>query len=274
MTQIVQRAASDWLCLRRPADEAAREAARPAIAALSIHLAEQLAAGQAAHVIDLGAGTGANLAFLAPRLAVPQRWTLIDRDEDLLDEVPQILSCEQVIGVRRLALDLEDLEDVQGDGDPTLITCAAVLDVLTESQVQSLATLVAERGFAALFSLSVTGEVQLHPALELDARIESAFNAHQRRSGLAGPRATILAAHVLSSHGLDVTVTDTPWMLGSGSGALIERYLTDRVAAAVEHDPSLRPATDDWLETRLSQLRQGNLRVEVGHQDLMARRLP
>ena len=274
MTQIVQRAASDWLSLRRPADEAAREAARPAIAAMDAHLAEQLSDGQTVHVIDLGAGTGANLAFLAPRLAVSQRWTLIDRDEELLDEVPQSMSTTQVIEVTRLAIDLDELEYVLGEDEPTLITCTAVLDVLTESQVLSLATLVAERGLAVLFSLSVTGEVRLHPPLELDFRIGSAFNAHQRRSGLAGPRATVLAAHVLSSHGRDVTITDTPWTLGSGSEALIERYLTDRVGAAVANDPSLRPAAGTWLETRLSQLHQGNLRVHVGHQDLMARRLP
>lgn len=274
MTQIVQRAESDWLSLRRPADEAAREATRPVIAALSAHLSSQLAAGQAAHIIDLGAGTGANLAFLAPRLAVPQRWTLIDRDEDLLGEVPQIVSCDQVLEVRRLALDLTELQDILGEDPPTLITCTAVLDVLTERQVHSLATLVATRGLAVLFSLSVTGEVRMDPPLELDARIAGAFNAHQRRSGLAGPRAIALAAHALSSHGLDVTVTDTPWMLGSDSHALIARYLTDRVAAAAEHDPSLHPATDHWLETRFSQLEQGGLSVEVGHQDLMARRLP
>ncbi len=274
MMQIVQKAASDWLSLRRPADEAAREATRPAIAALSAHLRGQLASGQAAHVIDLGAGTGANLAFLGPRLAVPQRWTLIDRDADLLDEVPQTLSSERVTEVRRLALDLDRIEDVWMGDDPTLVTCTAVLDVLTESQVRTLASLLACQGLAVLFSLSVTGEVQLHPSLDLDASIGSAFNAHQRRSGLAGPRASALAADVLTAHGSAVTVIDTPWRLGPGNEALIERYLSDRVAAAIEHDPSLRPAAEAWLETRLIQLRRGSLSVEVGHHDLMALPLP
>ncbi|MGO1385568.1 MAG: class I SAM-dependent methyltransferase, partial [Arachnia sp.] len=198
MKQILQRAASDWLVLRRPADEAARESTFIALEAISAHLARQLTEGHAAHIIDLGAGTGANLAFLAPRLGVLQRWTLIERDEDLLGEVPSTAS-SQVVDIRRLARDLERLEDIMGDDDATLVTCTAVLDVLTEDQVRSLATLLVQRGVAVLFSLSVTGEVHLQPCLELDARIASAFNAHQRRRGLAGPRATAIAGEIFAA---------------------------------------------------------------------------
>lgn len=268
--QIVQRAASDWLSLRRPADATAREAARPAIARLDAHVKSQLAPEQAARVIDIGAGTGANLAWLAPRLTVRQRWTLIDRDEDLLNEVPQHRSSDRVVDVQRLALDLSELDDVLVDDGPTLVTCTAVLDVLTETQVRSLAALLARRRAAVLFSLSVSGEVDFQPALDLDGSIGEAFNSHQRRSGLAGPRATALAAQVLSASGFDVEVIDTPWVLGPGSEALIERYLTDRVASAVAQDPSLQPAAGEWLETRRAQLRDGNLAFRVGHQDLMA----
>lgn len=184
-------------------------------------------------------------------------------------EVP-LTASPQVTGIRRLALDLERLEDILGDGDPTLVTCTAVLDVLTEAQVRSLATLLAERRLAVLFSLSVTGEVLLQPPLDLDARIETTFNEHQRRSGLAGPLATAIAAEEFSAHGMDVTVVETPWVLSSGSEELLNRYLTDRVRSAVEHDPTLAAPAQAWLKMRLSQLINGSLRVQVNHQDLVA----
>ncbi len=40
-------------------------------------------------VVDVGAGTGANRAYLAPRLAVPSRWVLLDRDRQLLAGFPE-----------------------------------------------------------------------------------------------------------------------------------------------------------------------------------------
>ena len=74
------RAAAGWLALREPADAAAR----------STELLEALVAllprsGLVIH--DLGCGTGAMGRWLAPRLPGPQRWTLHDRDSDLLDRV-------------------------------------------------------------------------------------------------------------------------------------------------------------------------------------------
>ena len=53
--------APDWLALREPYDHAARSAA----------LADRFAAavGATPHLIDLGCGTGANLRYLAPRIA-------------------------------------------------------------------------------------------------------------------------------------------------------------------------------------------------------------
>ena len=85
--------AGDWLALREPADAAAREDSLPLIARIVRHW-EQLppaAAPGAADtepvvVVDLGAGTGANRAWLARHLPGPQRWILLDHDRELLDQ--------------------------------------------------------------------------------------------------------------------------------------------------------------------------------------------
>ncbi len=82
--------AGDWLALREPADAAAREDSLPLIARLVRHWEELGGPGSSGAepvvVVDLGAGTGANRAWLARHLPGPQRWILLDHDRELLDQ--------------------------------------------------------------------------------------------------------------------------------------------------------------------------------------------
>jgi trans-aconitate methyltransferase len=79
--------ANDWLRLRAPLDEAARaaELLSPLVAAVDSVRSD---GDDPLCLLDLGAGTGANLRYLAPRLADytmrPQHWTLVDWDDALL----------------------------------------------------------------------------------------------------------------------------------------------------------------------------------------------
>src|SRR5262245_8239521 len=59
-----------WLGLREPADRAARAAA------VTTFVVEALGRRSGLRVLDLGAGTGANLRYLAERLSGNQFWTL------------------------------------------------------------------------------------------------------------------------------------------------------------------------------------------------------
>lgn len=267
--QIVQRAKSDWLSLRRTADHAARHPTLTAVNRLSEHLSVGLD-DRAASVLDLGAGTGSNLAWLGPRLGVPQAWTLIDRDGELLRMATSTPSA-RVVSIERHTAEFEELATVhRAEGVRTLVTCSALLDVLTTHQVDSLCRLIASLGACALLSLTVTGEVRITPAMDLDERIDATFNAHQGRHTLAGPGATAIARRVLAAAGFDVQVIPTPWELTSRDAHLIERYLIDRVASAVAHDPELAELGRAWLAARLRQVNEGTLTVRVGHEDLVA----
>lgn len=271
VTQIVQRAASDWLSLRRAADEAARTTTLQAIPVLENHLWSRTSNERAVNVVDLGSGTGANLAWLSPRLSVSQRWTLVDRDEDLLDMAPLAAHASQVLDVRRLVAELDGLQSGNhGELSPDLVTCSAFLDVLTVDQVRELCAFVARSGAAALFSITVSGNVTLAPPLEGDVSFNAAFNAHQKRQGLAGPTATAIAAETLRKSGYTVVVIDTPWVLTSAESSLVKRYLSERIESVIEQDPGLSQKARDWLRIRMSQLATGALTVEVGHNDVLA----
>lgn len=268
-TPVVTRpVAADWLGLRRAADHRARHNAAPVIERISSWLRDGLTANQAAVIIDLGAGTGSNQAWLAPRLTAPQQWILVDHDASLLD-VSTATDTEQVKSTIRMVGTVNQLPDLIASEAPTLVTCAALLDLLSPSEAALIAETVASTQAAALLSLTVTGEVSLTPEDPVDHQIAAAFDAHQRREDLLGPDAAETVAGLLRDHGANVEVVQTDWVLDASQPEFVERYLTDRADAAVEQNPHLADAAQQWVQRRLVQLEQGQLTVRVGHQDVV-----
>lgn len=268
MSRLERPIASDWLALRRPADERAREASRQLLDALAEHFPPS-GTGAPVQVIDIGAGTGANLAWLAPRLQFRQTWTLLDHDPDLLGLIPQT-GGGPVEHIERTVAGIEDLSTLEPDAaDRTLVTCSAVLDLLDMAQLEGLCDYLVDRNLPALFSLSVVGAVELSPGHPSDALVNTAFNVHQGRGDLAGPLAVGYAAERLRAGGMRVHTAETPWTLGPADGELMSRYLSDRAEAVVEQDPALASPVATWLADRLEQVRLGSLRLTVGHRDLL-----
>lgn len=270
-----------WLELRREADERARDAGTEGLVAdLVSHLASA-GGGSAVRVVDVGAGTGSNHRYLAPRLPFPQRWTALDHD-------PGLLACPDHGAARTVLADVADLGDVlaglPGEG-PVLVTCSALLDVLTADQLRALGEAVLDAGCPALLSLSVTGRVTWSPPDREDPLLGAAFDGHQRRAGRPGPGAAERLARALRAGGASVRAEATPWRLDSGAegtpgqggpegspGAdaeLLGRWLDERVEAAGEQAPELVPVLTAWRDRRQAQLAEGSLSVVVDHVDLL-----
>lgn len=266
------RAAPDWLSLREPADAAARSRG------LVAKLRPRLGAADPLVVHDLGAGTGSMARWLAPLLLGAQHWVLHDRDPDLLS-VPRTLprpltgdgtsiTCEvHACDITRLTA-----EDYAG---ADLVTCSALLDVLTAPELARIAAAVADAGTPALFALSVTGRVTLEPADPLDARVAEAFNRHQRRSTgrtrLLGPDAVAAATSAFTGRGFRVLARPSPWRLVRADAELVRSWLHGWLDAAFEADPELRSAAAGYAERRTAQAAAGRLGVTVHHTDLLAR---
>jgi SAM-dependent methyltransferase len=245
--------AADWLAAREPADAAARAVGLlPALQSLAPPLV----------IRDLGCGTGAMARWLSPKLPGPQQWTLTDHD-------PQLLAVAAA-SVPGSVTDLRDFTALSADdlAGTTVVTGSAVLDLLTADEVTNLVASCVAAGAAALFTLSVVGEVRFNPADPLDASLMAAFNAHQRRvvdgRRLLGPDGADWAAEEFERLGAKVFRAPSPWLLSSGD--LLDQWLAGWVHAACEWRPELTEAVVAWQRRRCTQ----DLRVIVDHEDLLA----
>ncbi|MPY79556.1 MAG: methyltransferase domain-containing protein [Actinophytocola sp.] len=264
------KAAPEWLALREDADADARavELLDPLLACLP---------DGSLVIRDLGCGTGANLRWLAPRLPGPQQWILHDRDAGLLalaaattvntaDGTPVTTRTDHSDLTRLRAADL---------AGTSLVTASALLDLLSQEDVESLVQACCAAGCPALLTLSVVGWVELQPADPLDAEIAAAFNDHQRRAvagrgRLLGPDAPDVAAAAFRRHGWGVLSAPSRWQLGAGQTTLTSRWLREWCAAAVEQRPNLASDVEDYLSRRLRACANERLRVTVHHVDLLA----
>lgn len=260
----------DWLALREAEDARARSgelvaALLPLLppAPLVIH--------------DLGSGTGSMMRWLAPLLPGPQTWVLHDWNTDLTDRA--------LYGSAPRDRGLRDVSRISMTGEladltapdltaASLVTASALLDVLTSEEVHAIARACIEVGVPVLFSLSVTGEVDLHPRDARDRHIEAAFNAHQRR--LAGGRRLLgryggaIARGLFLQAGWHVRPVDTPWRLGDHESDLLGEWFDGWVDAAVEQRPELRADAAAYRALRASQIQRGQLSATVHHTDLLA----
>lgn len=158
----------------------------------------------------------------------------------------------------------------RASGDRQLVTCSALLDVLTTEQIEAVCRAVIDKRVAVFFSLTVTGELRLSPTDTRDQLLLAAFNDHQRRAGGAGPEATTLTVNLLRAAEFAVTTQETPWRLTAESGlAFVDQMLAERLAAAVAQDPALAASAAAWLELRRAQLAAGLLQIELDHRDIL-----
>ncbi len=217
-------------------------------------------------IIDLGAGTGANQRWLAPRLPIRQRWLHLDHNPVISRSLPLPAETEIVDeSVEALGQLL-----TRASGDRQLVTCSALLDVLTTEQVEAVCRAVIDNRVPAFFSLTVTGGLRLSPNDPHDRLLLAAFNDHQRRAGGAGPEATTLTVSLLRAAEFAVTTQETPWRLTAESGiAFVDQMLEERLAAAVAQDPALAGTAAAWLELRRAQLIAGLLQIELDHCDIL-----
>jgi len=260
---------AEWLRLREAADWEARS---PRLVQQLVQAAPH--AGTNYNVLDLGTGTGSNLRYLAARLPGRQRWLVVDRSPDLLALVT-VLNQSRDCEIETLQRDLQVLDDPGLFAGRHLVTASALLDLVSESWLRSLAAHCRAAGAAALFALTYNGRSSCFPEEPEDEMIRELLNRHQHTDkGLggvaAGPDAVACARRCFTEIGYQVRTEPTDWNLGAAH-ADMQRYLIgDWARAAGELAPDRLPLINNWRGRRLAHIDAGRSRISVCHHDLAA----
>jgi hypothetical protein len=264
-----------WLRLRSAFDDSARADRLTGLFAGSLPENPRL--------LDLAAGTGANLRYLAPRLGrAGQRWMLADHDRVLLEAadgevarwrqhastLPFEWECRQV----DLVHDLDRLDPAAFDG----IVSTALFDLVSGDWAERFVQWLAQAPRPVLFTLSVDGRLAWAPEDPADGEVRGWIEAHQATDKGFGPglgrHAPPLLAELLARHGFDVFTAESDWNIGPADtamhGALLEGY---RNAALEIAPPDRTDAIEGWAQRRLEEAAKGQLTAIIGHVDIFAR---
>lgn len=271
---------AEWLSLRESADARARNAA------LARKVARHLAGADPLRIVDLGAGTGANLRASAASLGPRQHWHLLDHAPHLLEEAGQALSAwaddalkgegdtllltkdTRQISVTFSQADLSlSLKEV-GRSRPHLVTASAFFDLVSSDFITAFAKEVARLNAAFFTVLTCDGRDVWHPPHRDDATVAHAFRVHQGSDKGFGPAlgngASDHLEHAFRSHGYDVTRADSTWWLGPEDADLIAALAEGTAAAARESGLVSAQQAMAWAEARKGAA------CEIGHTDLFA----
>lgn len=277
---------ADWLALREPFDARARD--------LSLALTLAAALPPRPRLLDLGAGTGSLLRWLAPILGRSQHWTLVDADGALLQHAFATIEERAILagwtttwpnsrtllvhtprGVWRvdaLTADLAAGPAALPMDKADAVVCTALCDLVSRPWISAMAAALRVPFYAALNVDGREGFFPPHPADRLVAR---GFRQDQRRDkgfGTAlGPDAPHALAAAFRARGFTVRMAPSPWHVHANTPVMADRLAEGHAqAAATALPPGFRPMIQDWAKTRRLQAMRGKLSARVGHKDLLA----
>ena len=259
---------SGWLALREPADVAARSAS------LTRHATDLLPRDRTVRAVDLGTGTGSNVRYLAGQIPGQQEWLLVDRDRELLAEAVEALRPLRNVAVETCEMNLGQL-DASIFTRRDLVTASALLDLVSDTWLNALASQCRAAGAVVLFALTYNGQAACVPVEPEDEMIRELMNQHQRQNEkgfgrAAGPDAMDMAARSFCAAGFHARRDGSDWVLRPEAHELQKQLVEGWAQAAREMVPTIAPMVDDWLRRRLEHIAADRSHITVGHEDLAA----
>jgi SAM-dependent methyltransferase len=286
-----------WLDLREPFDAFARSEA------LAAALLARLPARP--RLIDLGAGTGSLLRWLAPRIGRAQAWTLVDSSAAMAEAAfDTIADRAELMGfpvtapnkrtllvhapggawrIEALIADLAESPDNLPLHQADAVVSSALCDLVSRGWLERMAAALRIPFYAAL---CVDGREGFTPPHQADARVAAGFRRDQARDkgfgGQAlGPRAPAVMAEVFSSHGFMVETAPSDWAirargpvqhptLRDSAGRFLTELVLGHAEAAGRQDRRGDGRIGAWMDARLDQVASKRLAARIGHRDVLA----
>jgi len=178
------------------------------------------------------------------------------------------------VTVTALQLDLNRNLEVALGGPVDLVATSALLDLVSESWLEHLATAIAAHSIPFYAALTYDGRIALSPADPLDEAIITAFNTHQRTDkgfGPAlGPAAVCSAIRRFETQSYSVAHGTSDWHFDSDDREMQNEILAGWASATREIGALSFADTNAWLTRRRAAVAAGESSIRVGHVDIFA----
>jgi SAM-dependent methyltransferase len=259
---------TDWLDCRFPFDADARNVE------LEAQVLDYLRGIEKPHLMDLGAGNGANYHYLQPRIHADARWTLIEQDPYLVQAARERIP-SPLVNLRSESL--LHIAQAQNLAEVDLILANAVFDLFSEAQFRHFTQSLAPVRPSLFFTLNYT-RMAFSPEMNEDEEFVRLYNAHMEREqdfgramGSQGPEKMV---KILREAGYQVATGLSYWQIGGEEDEMLTYMLGFMEEALGEMlvweglDLPLR----EWLEDKREMVAAGALSLWVEHVDVWARR--
>ncbi len=265
----MSRFSADWLALREPYDARARNPAVLAAVSASLERCSLI------RVVDLASGLGSMLRALAPRLASPQVWRLVDNNSELLACARRMMMPSAGLTVELRGLDLSHhLEDAL-DGTIDLVTASALLDIVSGGWLDRLLCEIVRRRLPFYTTLTYDGRAEIEPTDPLDAAIIAAANIHQRTDKGFGPAfgPTAVGSAIARLEELQYAVVSgaSDWLIGPNDREIQMKVFAIWADAGQVIGELSHADVVGWLARRRDAVIAGRSSIRVGHVDFFAR---
>jgi len=278
----------EWLRLREFVDTGARSIA------LTRAIADALPKGEELRFLDLATGRGSNVRFLAERLRGSQDWLVVDSSQVLLSALQEDMAtwgaargcavrarpgrcslqgADTAIQVETQQMDLGTLNQHEIFAGRHLVTGSALLDLVSESWLLTVAACCREVNATVLFTITYNGKFSCFPDESEDGMVRDLMNQHQKTDkglgGLAaGPDAVSCAEWCFEQAGYSVRREASDWVLTPADADLQRTLIKGWAGAATEMAPGRASLIFDWCGRRLAHVDTGRSHLTVGHDDL------
>jgi hypothetical protein len=172
-------------------------------------------------------------------------------------------------------LDLNSLSTIDIFEGRRLVSASALLDLVSESWLNALATRCRAISASVLIALTYDGRSHCTPVEPEDEEIRNLLNRHQGRDkGLggpaAGPDAAGVAARSFAAAGYHVVCESSDWTLGLHEAELQKHLIEGWAGAAQQMMPGDAERIARWRDRRIDHVAAGQSTIVVGHVDVGA----
>jgi hypothetical protein len=175
------------------------------------------------------------------------------------------------VAIELHALDLATADLARMIADADLVTCSALLDLVSDAWCRRLIEVAARPGHALLAALTYDGRMRWAMADPADAAMVRLVNQHHRSDkgfGPAlGPEAVACFEGIVGETGGSSVSGESDWVLGPDEAALQATLLPMWADAARQIAPEEAQQIEAWLARRLETVTTIGSLLVVGHRD-------